>query len=76
MPVMITRKNSVLIAVTLYIIIYSAIMFIKPSFFFNTDGSLRQFGVGYCNKTIFPVWLFALMLGILSYLFVTVWMNN
>jgi hypothetical protein len=42
----------------------------KPSFLYNTDGSLRQFGVGYRNKTILPVWLLAIILGIVSYLFV------
>jgi len=38
--------------------------------FYKDDGSIRQFGVGYRNKTILPVWLLAIILGILSYLFV------
>jgi len=42
----------------------------KPYFFYNHDGSLKQFGIGYKNKTILPIWLFFIILGILCYLFV------
>ena len=37
---------------------------------FYDDGTIREFGIGYKNKTVFPVWLVAMILGILSYLFV------
>jgi hypothetical protein len=40
----------------------------KPPFLYNLDGSIRQFGVGYKNKTILPVWLLSFVLGILCYL--------
>jgi hypothetical protein len=39
----------------------------KPSIFYNLDGSMRMFGVGYRNKTILPVWLLSIFIGILSY---------
>jgi hypothetical protein len=39
----------------------------KPDFLYNKDGSIREFGVGYKNKTIFPVWLLSIVLGILCY---------
>jgi hypothetical protein len=42
----------------------------KPAFLYKTDGSLREFGVGYRNKTILPIWLLSIIMGILSYLFV------
>jgi hypothetical protein len=42
----------------------------NPSFLYNEDGSLREFGVGYSSKTVLPIWLIAILLGILSYLFV------
>ncbi len=41
---------------------------IKPDFLYKKDGSVREFGVGYKNKTIMPVWLFSIILGILSYI--------
>lgn len=43
---------------------------IKPACFYNKDGSIREFGIGYKNKTILPIWLLSLVLGILCYLFV------
>jgi hypothetical protein len=41
-----------------------------PHFLYNQDGSLREFGIGYKKKTVIPIWLVALILAILSYLFV------
>jgi hypothetical protein len=43
---------------------------IQPAFLYDKDGSIREFGVGYKNKTILPMWLFSIILGILSYTFV------
>jgi hypothetical protein len=40
----------------------------RPAIFYNLDGSIRDFGVGYKNKTILPIWLLSIILGILSYL--------
>ena len=64
------RKNVPLVSIILFIIIFGSIQMLKPSFLYNKDGSLREFGVGYKNKTILPVWLLSLVLGILSYLLV------
>jgi hypothetical protein len=64
------RKNVPLVSIILFIIIFGSIQILKPSFLYNKDGSLREFGVGYKNKTILPVWLLSLVLGILSYLLV------
>jgi len=64
------RKNVLLVSILLFIIIFGFIQMLKPSFLYNKDGSLREFGVGYKNKTILPVWLLSLVLGILSYLLV------
>jgi uncharacterized PurR-regulated membrane protein YhhQ (DUF165 family) len=40
----------------------------KPTLFYNNDGTIRKFGVGYQKKTIVPVWLLAIILSILSYM--------
>jgi hypothetical protein len=55
-------------SIIIFLSIFGLIQILKPSFLFNRDGSLRQFGVGYKNKTILPMWLFAIILGILSYI--------
>ena len=61
------RNNLAGAAIVLYIIVFMLVQYINPSFIYNEDGSLREFGVGYSNKTILPIWLVAIILGILSY---------
>lgn len=61
------KQNLALISIVLFLSIFGIIQIIYPSFLYNNDGSLRQFGVGYKNKTILPVWLLSIVLGILSY---------
>ena len=63
------RNNITLAAITLFIIIFAAVHVIKPGFLYKPDGSIREFGefgVGTKNKTIMPIWLFSIILGILS----------
>lgn len=62
------RQNITLISIVLFIIIFGFIQLMKPACFYNKDGSIREFGIGYKNKTILPIWLLSLILGILSYL--------
>lgn len=64
------RNNITFISVIIFIIVFGLVQMIKPAFLYKNDGSIREFGVGYKNKTIMPVWLFSIILGILSYLFV------
>jgi hypothetical protein len=49
---------------------FGFIIMMKPTFLYNKDGSIREFGIGYKNKTILPIWLMSLILGIISYLIV------
>lgn len=62
------RENITLVAVILFVIIFGTIQMMKPACFYNRDGSIREFGIGYRNKTILPIWLLSLVLGILCYL--------
>ena len=64
------KKNPAFTSLILFIVIFGIIVSSKPSFLYKSDGSLRPFGIGTRNKTIFPVWLLSLVLGILCYLFV------
>jgi quinol-cytochrome oxidoreductase complex cytochrome b subunit len=61
------QNNTTLVAILVFLIIFSLIQYFRPAFLYNNDGSLREFGVGYRNKTIMPVWLLSIILGILSY---------
>jgi hypothetical protein len=64
------RENMTLISIILFVLMFGSIILLKPSFLYNRDGSIREFGVGYRNKTILPIWLLSLILGIVSYLLV------
>lgn len=64
------KNNITLVAVALFVLSFSLIMSFKPGFLFNKDGSIRNFGLGYKKKTVIPVWLISIILGILAYYFV------
>jgi len=64
------RENITLVSIFLFVIIFGIIQIMKPACFYNRNGSIREFGVGYKNKTILPIWLLSLVLGILCYLVV------
>ena len=62
------RENLPLVSIIIFVILFATIQMYKPAFLYNTDGSLREFGVGYKNKTILPMWLLSIVLGILIYI--------
>jgi len=64
------REHITLISIILFVFMFGLIVMIKPAFLYNKDGSIREFGIGYKNKTILPIWLLSLILGIVSYLLV------
>jgi uncharacterized membrane protein YozB (DUF420 family) len=70
------QKNTTLISIILFIVIFTFIQLLKPSFLYNNDGSIREFGIGYKNKTILPVWLLSIILGILCYVFVLFYIHH
>jgi hypothetical protein len=65
-----TRNNKTSVSVIIFLFMFSVVYLLKPAFLFKTDGSIREFGVGYKNKTILPLWLFSIILGLLTYLLV------
>ena len=64
------RNHINTIAIIIYLILFGILIFLKPNFLYNRDGSLRHFGVGTSKKTIIPIWLLAIILSLLSYFFV------
>jgi hypothetical protein len=64
------RENATLVSILVFLTLFGLIQFLKPNFLYNADGSIREFGIGYNNKTILPIWLLSIVLGILSYLIV------
>ena len=66
----IIRNNITSFSILLFVIIFAIIQIISPSFLYNDDGSIRQFGLGTKKRTVLPIWLFAIIVAILSYLIV------
>jgi hypothetical protein len=65
------RNNKVSISIILFLAIFGMLHSMKPGLMYDKNGGFRQFGVGYRNKTVLPIWIFAIVLAILSYLAVS-----
>ena len=64
---LITRDTLSIVSIFIFIILFGLINAFKPSIIYNKDLSIRRFGIGYKNKTVVPIWLFAVILAILVY---------
>ena len=64
------RKHINSFSIFVFLLAFILLNYTQPGFLYNKDGSLRVFGLGHKRKTILPVWLLSIVLGILSYLFV------
>jgi hypothetical protein len=62
------KNNRVSIAIFIFLALFSIVHYVKPSLLYTKEGAFRNFGLGYRNKTVIPIWLVAIILGILSYL--------
>ena len=62
------RYNKLSVAITVFLLIFTAIHVIKPALLYNAEGGFRPFGVGYRHKTVIPIWLISINIAILSYL--------
>jgi len=62
--------NKVSFSILLFVVFLLIIHTTKPIIIYNKDGSFKQFGIGYVNKTVTPIWLVCIILGIFSYLFI------
>jgi len=69
------RKNINSFAIIIFLVSFILLNYFQPGFMYNNDGSLREFGLGQRRKTILPVWLLSIILGILSYLGVLYYIN-
>ena len=64
------NKNITLVSMIIFILMFILLIVTKPEIVFTKSGKPRDFGLGYKNKTILPIWLFVIILSILSYLVV------
>ena len=60
------NKNNIQLAIIIYLIFISVLLYIKPQFINNENGELKQFGTG-SQHTIIPLWLIILLGAFFSY---------
>ena len=61
------QKYKIQTAIIIFLVLYISTIIAEPRFCFDDDGNILQFGLNYKNKTIVPMWLMAILFGILSY---------
>lgn len=62
------RSNTLEVSILCFLFLYISVHVIQPGVIYDHNGCLRQFGINQSKKTIFPAWLVALILAIISYL--------
>lgn len=69
------KSNIMSVSILIFVVLFYGLVYLRPGFLFNLDGSLRSFGLNRSKKTILPAWLLALILAFLSYLISLYLMN-
>lgn len=64
------RKNITSFSIIIFFAIFISINAMKPSFLYDKDGAIREFGINSKNKTVVPMWLLTILVAFTSYLFV------
>uniref|UniRef100_A0A6C0BS40 Uncharacterized protein n=1 Tax=viral metagenome TaxID=1070528 RepID=A0A6C0BS40_9ZZZZ len=65
---MYTMEHILIISIIIFLVIYGIIVMYKPVLIYKDDGTLRDFGVGYKNKTPIPLWFVSILLAIITYI--------
>lgn len=63
------QRNIISVSIVLFLSIYYLVHMFRPSILYDND-ELREFGLNRKHKTIFPAWLFSILLAVVSYLLV------
>jgi hypothetical protein len=61
------KRNLVMFSLIIFVISYVTLNMAKPTFLYNDNKTLRDFGIGYRKKTVLPLWIISIVLAILSY---------
>jgi hypothetical protein len=63
-------ENRLVSAIIIFLIIFFIIHWLKPPLIYNEHGGFRQFGIGYKQKTVIPIWVVSIVLAVFCYLIV------
>ena len=66
------RENKLLATFILFLLMFCCLMIAKPSFAFDRHGCIKDFGLGYTNKTVLPIWILVIIFSIISYFVISI----
>ncbi len=69
------KQQKVGVTIIIFLLIMFSLIYTKPSFLFNYDGTIKPFGIGYQTKSILSLPIISILVGILSYMFVLHFLN-
>ena len=61
------RRHKLSIIIIVFMSLFYFVNDFKPNMFYDKDGAIKQFGLGYKHKTVVPLWLFSILLAIVCY---------
>jgi hypothetical protein len=62
-------------SIFLFMVVLGIVHWLKPRYMYHDDGSLREFGVGYKQKTVTPMWLVVILVAIAAYCTCYLWLD-
>lgn len=68
-------NNIMLVSLVIFLILFAILLIYKPTLMFDKNGRPREFGIGYKNKTILPLWLMVIILAIITYFCILCYVN-
>jgi|UniRef100_A0A6C0CDP2 hypothetical protein len=68
-------NNIMLVSLVIFLVLFAILLATKPTLMFDKNGKPREFGIGYKNKTILPLWLVVIILAILVYFCILCYVN-
>ena len=68
-------NNIMLVSLIIFLLFFAILLTYKPTLMFDKNGKPREFGIGYKNKTILPLWLMVIILAILIYFGILCYVN-
>jgi hypothetical protein len=60
------QKNPMLWTISLFLFMFAAFIYFKPSMTFGPKGSLRNFGVHKRGSTVFPLWWWTFIMAVIA----------
>jgi hypothetical protein len=68
------RRHITTVSIVVFRALFVLLQATKPSFLYDSDGAIREFGLGYSKSTVLPMWAITIVLAIAAYFVVMYWL--